>query len=421
MPVTPPATQADVRPAAARPASVPSGPWDLFCRVIDNHGDLGVCWRLARGLADGDTPVRLWVDDPSALAWMAPAGHPGVEVLHWTEDAFERWAPVPGPVVIEAFGCDPPAGFIARMAAMDPAPVWLNLEYLSAEAYVARSHGLPSPQWSGPGRGLTKWFFYPGFTEATGGLLHGDGASLAAPTAWTGDRTTWAAALGLSLPPQALARPALAGQALAGPPQAVQAAHAAQTPAGQERLALVFAYPHLDWPGLLPALAAGGPVRLLVPEGGARQALAAHQAAHGLPAGLAWQALPWLPQPAFDRLLADCDLAIVRGEDSFARAQLAGDAPFLWQIYAQDDGAHAAKLEAWLALYLADAPAPLAAAVAGWHRALNRLAPWPGTAPDPAAWRAHQRQWRARLLAQTDLITRLRDFVASRPRAAPGT
>ena len=25
--------------------------WDLFCRVIDNHGDLGVCWRLARDLA----------------------------------------------------------------------------------------------------------------------------------------------------------------------------------------------------------------------------------------------------------------------------------------------------------------------------------------------------------------------------------
>ena len=25
--------------------------WDIFCRVIDNHGDLGVCWRLARELA----------------------------------------------------------------------------------------------------------------------------------------------------------------------------------------------------------------------------------------------------------------------------------------------------------------------------------------------------------------------------------
>jgi hypothetical protein len=21
--------------------------WDIFCRVIDNFGDIGVCWRLA--------------------------------------------------------------------------------------------------------------------------------------------------------------------------------------------------------------------------------------------------------------------------------------------------------------------------------------------------------------------------------------
>ena len=25
--------------------------WDIFCQVIDNHGDVGVCWRLARELA----------------------------------------------------------------------------------------------------------------------------------------------------------------------------------------------------------------------------------------------------------------------------------------------------------------------------------------------------------------------------------
>lgn len=46
--------------------------WDIFCKVIDNHGDAGVCWRLARGLAAGGETVRLWIDDPSALAWMAP-------------------------------------------------------------------------------------------------------------------------------------------------------------------------------------------------------------------------------------------------------------------------------------------------------------------------------------------------------------
>jgi hypothetical protein len=52
--------------------------WDIFCQVIDNHGDLGVCWRLAAQLAAARDAVRLWVDDARALAWMAPAGQPGV-------------------------------------------------------------------------------------------------------------------------------------------------------------------------------------------------------------------------------------------------------------------------------------------------------------------------------------------------------
>jgi hypothetical protein len=24
--------------------------WDIFCKVVDNFGDIGVCWRLARQL-----------------------------------------------------------------------------------------------------------------------------------------------------------------------------------------------------------------------------------------------------------------------------------------------------------------------------------------------------------------------------------
>ena len=55
--------------------------WDIFCKVIDNHGDLGVCWRLACGLAAQGETVRLWVDDPSALAWMAHGGCQGVTVI----------------------------------------------------------------------------------------------------------------------------------------------------------------------------------------------------------------------------------------------------------------------------------------------------------------------------------------------------
>ena len=78
-------------------------------------------------------------------------------------------------MVIEAFGCDPPRRFVEQMAERFRRRAWINLEYLSAEALRERSHGLPSPQWQGAGRGLTKWFFYPGFTPATGGLLREPG------------------------------------------------------------------------------------------------------------------------------------------------------------------------------------------------------------------------------------------------------
>ena len=167
--------------------------WDLFCRVVDNFGDVGVCWRLAADLAARGEQVRLWIDDASALTWMAPAGALGVEVRAWPT-AHDDAAVEPFDVVVETFGCDPPAGFVARMAARRPAPLWINLEYLSAEPYVERSHGLPSPQSSGPGAGLLKWFFYPGFTARTGGLLREP--DLATRQA-AFDRSAWLTGLGV--------------------------------------------------------------------------------------------------------------------------------------------------------------------------------------------------------------------------------
>ena len=388
--------------------------WDIFCRVIDNHGDLGVCWRLARGLAGAGERVRLWVDEPAALAWMAPAGAAGVRLMPWppagagpgtepdpapASSNANGW-PAPGDVVVEAFGCDPPPAFVAAMAATVPPPVWINLEYLSAEPYAARSHGLRSPQSAGPGRGLDKWFFYPGFGDQTGGLLHGDRASLS-PRALP-ERAEWAAALGLTRP---LRLPAgqpddLFANLRHNMPVALPAA---------ERLMLLFGYPQGPWTGLFAALAGQGHWRLLVPPGGLQDSLA--EQALEPPVGLAWQALAALSQPEFDSLLAGCDLVLVRGEDSFVRAQLAGDAPFLWQIYAQPDGAHVAKLDAFLALYLASAAPALARPLAQLFRAVNGLADWPQAWPDWALWQAHQRSWRLAQLARPDLVSALLGFV----------
>lgn len=293
--------------------------WDVFCRVVDNLGDIGVCWRLARRLATLGQQVRLWVDDGSALSWMAPRGAHGVSVRPWREpNDGER----PGDVVVEAFGCDPPAAFIERMARASRPPVWVNLEYLSAEAYVERSHALPSPQFAGPGRGLTKWFFYPGFTRATGGLLHEDGLA-SARTRF--DAAAWLAGVGIRALPDA-------------------------------RRVSLFCYEQPALPAWL-AHWRTMPTQLLVTPGLAARQVAAGLHCDGEPGSVAVRGslhahfLPSLPQPEFDCLLWACDLNLVRGEDSLVRALWAGR-PFLWQLYPQRESAHSAKLDAFLEFFL---------------------------------------------------------------------
>jgi uncharacterized repeat protein (TIGR03837 family) len=352
--------------------------WDIFCRVIDNHGDLGVCWRLAADLGSRGEQVRLWVDDPLALAWMAPHGAPGVCVIRWADplQTFE-----PGEAVIEAFGCDPPSAFVARMAARPTPPVWINLEYLSAEPYVERCHGLLSPQQHGPGAGLGKWFFYPGFTAETGGLLREPHAT-SPHDRNDASAAAWLAAQGISLR------------------------------AGERRVSL-FAYAgapleplfeRLDESPTLVLLAAGAaqaPAQALFDGSGRR---GRHLRAHSL---------PWFDQAGYDQLLRACDINFARGEDSIVRAMWAG-APFVWQIYAQADGAHAAKLDALLERLTAGGDAALSSSVRQLWRAWNGLAAWPAALPDTAAWRALCMAWRQRLAGQTDLSSRLLSFVAAK-------
>ena len=333
--------------------------WDVYCRVIDNLGDAGVCWRLAAGLAAQGQRVRLVIDDASPLAFMAPHGAPGVEVLGW-----------PGPdaagdVVIEAFGCDPPAATVAAMARRAAPPVWINLEYLSAETYVERSHGLPSPQRNG----LTKWFYFPGFTARTGGLLREP--DLAARRA-AFDRDAWLHARGLARRPG-------------------------------ERVVALFCYDNPTVPALLQDLAQAPTLLLLTPGAARRQVTRT-------PATVRAHALPWLSQPDFDALLWSSDINFVRGEDSLVRAIWAG-APFVWQAYPQDDGAHAGKVQALLERM--QAGATLASAWSAWN---GLGGAWPGVRALDAASFA---PLRASLLAQDGLVTQLLSFVASHSRQGP--
>ena len=350
--------------------------WDLFCRVIDNHGDVGVCWRLAADLAERGERVRLWIDDASALRWMAPDGAAGVTLRGWPAPGDE--AADPGEVVIEAFGCELPAAFVGRMAAASRPPVWINLEYLSAEDVVERNHGLPSPQSHGPGAGLRKWFYYPGFSARTGGLIR-ERDLLGRQHAF--DAAAWRRSLGVA-------------------------------PAPDERVVSLFCYrqPALD--ALLDRLAEA-PTLLLACVGAAAEQVR-ERLGPGLRRGaLRARLLPAMTQRDYDHLLWASDLNFVRGEDSFVRAQWAGR-PFVWHIYPQHDAAHGAKLEAFLARYLAGAPPAPGAAVAAFWRAWNTEATDLPTLPSLPRWRELCADWRSQLLAHADLTTRLLAFAAER-------
>lgn len=363
--------------------------WDLACKVVDNYGDAGVCWRLARGLARTGAHVRLWIDDPALVAWMAPGGEPGVAVIDTSDRAAVRAAvAAPAPdVLVEAFGCDPAPELVARFAADiasdGRARPWINLEYLSAEPSVERLHTLPSPVFRGPGAGLTKHFFYPGFTPATGGLLREP--ELAERRA-AFDRADWLAAHGIER--------------------------------RDETIVTLFCYEPRALPALLARWADGDePIRLLVTAGRAARAVRAALPDPVVGTGrLAITFLPLLTQIAFDDLLWTGDFNFVRGEDSLVRAIWAG-APFAWQIYPQDDDAHHAKLQALLDAVAA--PASLRRFHAGWNGIDDAPADWPDVATR-ADWAVAARAARMRLVAQDDLVTQLARFAGALGDPWPG-
>ena len=378
---------------------------DIFCRVVDNYGDAGVCWRLACQLArEHGWRVRLWIDDPAPLDSLAPdcAARP-VEVAPW-QAAGATFGDVPATaalaaaipdIVIEAFACEPPENYIAAMARRTPPPVWLNLEYLTAERWIGELHGLPSPH---PRLPLVKHFFFPGFDERSGGLLR-EADYAARQQAF--DATAFRAEFGLP------------------------------TPTAETLTISLFSYPHAPLAALRATLARGErPIQLLLP--GSEAPPFTDGTLRVLP-------LPFLPQPRYDELLWLSDLNFVRGEDSFVRAQLTGK-PFVWQIYPQADKAHRAKLGAFLVRYakvgdgetaaeipiepFADATTDSAmtaalAAMTDFWRAWNNLdgsaaLDWPRFAAALPTLAIAAQRWATLLAQQPDLAANLVRFCCDR-------
>lgn len=350
--------------------------WDIFCRVVDNFGDIGVCWRLARQLvAEHGLAVRLWVDDLASLTPLCPVVDAkvsqqtvaGVDLRHWPAE-FPALAPGElADIVIEAFACELPAAYLQAMATAPRTPGWINLEYLSAEPWVESCHGVASPH---PTLPLLKHFFFPGFSPKTGGLLRE--AELAPP------------------PP---------------PPRC-------------EHLEIsLFCY---DGAPLAPLISAWAthpqPIHARVAAGKAQAAVARHfgHAGPWAAGNLRLSPQPFLPQPEYDALLRDCDLNLVRGEDSFVRAQWA-ERPLLWHIYPQQENAHLDKLEAFLECYGAALPPGTAATQRALFHSWNGdglAIPtcWPAFAAELPTLTRHAASWAGQLRQLGNLAENLVKF-----------
>lgn len=375
--------------------------WDIFCTVVDNFGDIGVCWRLARQLvAEHGLAVRLWVDDLASFSRMAPQLDPladvqlaaGVDVHRWRADFADDV--LPADVVVEAFACALPEPYVAAMAAQARQPVWINLEYLSAEPWVAGCHGTASPH---PRLSLTKHFFFPGFTADTGGLLR-ERELLARRDAFLVDADSraefWRQA-GFDLPaPDAL-------------------------------VVSLFGYPNAPVGALMRAFADGDrPIVCALCDGPllGRAAAACGRADLRVGQQIEWgklvlRATPFVAQQRYDELLWACELNFVRGEDSFVRAQWAAR-PLVWQIYPQAENAHWAKLDAFRARYC-EALEPAASEALGglwraWNRADGLAEAWQAIVPWLPALKLHAADWARQLSRQSDLASRLVEFCVNR-------
>jgi uncharacterized repeat protein (TIGR03837 family) len=343
---------------------------DLFCRVIDNLGDVGVMWRLARQLSvEKQWQIRLWVDQLEPLAKIEPLVDctqkwqqcRGVQIGLWPGPEHPI---APNPVVIAGFSCDLPEAYLKRLASMDN-PLWVQLEYLSAQDWVASFHGQRSQR----NDQLRPVFFFPGFTDQTGGLLREhDLAERQIGWQDAPSKAAWLASLGV-------------------------------TTQANARLVSVFTYEDAPVSELIQQMqSVNAHFHLLLPKGQKPPKLTGAR-------NVTWQHIDFLSQDDYDRLLCTCDLNLVRGEDSWVRAIWAAR-PMIWQAYRQPDGAHHPKIDAWVDL--AQLPAPLGLALHEWADGelkcdLSALLQPPGWHD----WCDCASRLAKRLQSQTDLASRL--------------
>jgi uncharacterized repeat protein (TIGR03837 family) len=371
--------------------------WDIFCKIVDNFGDIGVCWRLARQLnTEHNITIRLWIDDLTIAQKLIPALDltqskqtiENITIYAWHKDTVFN-EPVDeslahaseAEAVIEAFGCELPAAYLNNM---QPRTIWVNLEYLSAEPWVEDFHARNSKCGN-----LTRHFFFPGFNMGTGGLLR-EHNIVKENQEITEHAEHFLKHLNLD---------------------------------DDSRLKVsLFCYPHASIKDLLNVMAESNiaidclmPMSNIMPKVADFFNISSIKVGDTLSNGnLRLQVLPFLSQTDYDKLLAACDINFVRGEDSWIRAIWAGK-PLIWQPYRQTEDTHITKLKAFLDLFYANCEEAAKQSIYeiqnAWASGEISASLWINYLQQLSILKVHTLQQSKSLAMQSDLATNLVIFI----------
>ncbi len=302
----------------------------ILCKVVDNFGDIGFVYRLAKNLVqlNPQREIRIAVDnlaafnkiesrvDPALAEQVLEvacadslqdqegadkAGNEGkpktagrLKIFDATNAAVcaREWTKKPARVILECFQCGRPDWLEALLFDGVTRALIINIDYLTAEDYAEEFHRLKSGTRSPLVRKVN---FMPGFTAKTGGLI-------------------------LDVPPATDSKTKTAG------PQV-----------------LMFSYPK-DFAPIIRAISRWNKdAQINLAQGAGKESFLSAKNAGDLKINQ----MPFLSQEKWDKNLYAQDILFVRGEDSLSRACLSGK-PFVWQAYLQDDNYQLVKVQALL-------------------------------------------------------------------------
>ena len=281
---------------------------DIFCQVIDNYGDVGVAYRLAREFKRvyPNKKLRFVINQTEELNLIRKSED--IEIILYKDiSKIENSADL----IIESFGCEIPKEYMDK--ALKNAKLIINLEYFSAEKWVDDFH----LQESFLGGNLKKYFFIPGLSEKSGGILL-DNEFLERKKKVEANKEYYLEKFGIK--------------------------------EKYDLIGSVFSY-EKNFGSLIEELKKLGKkiILLILSEKTQKNFIKYFDNGNNYDK-IKFVKLPFFTYDKYEELLALCDFNLVRGEDSFVRALLLGK-PFLWHIYPQDENTHIKKLESFLEKY----------------------------------------------------------------------